>query len=677
MQNLFQLQRLPENLAYLIYSSNQLETLLDLLLVSLTYFLILLVIKRSQAAVLLRGVLIIALIAVAVSALFQLPTFTWMLRTALILCLVATPLIFQPELRRGLERLGRTLGFLRIRPTELSHRVVPALVRVASDLSERQIGALIILEGTTALTDVISTEVQLNAHLSPDLLETIFQNKSPLHDGAVVVREDEIVAAAAVLPLSEQPLPDGMHQGTRHRATLGISEQSDSLALVVSEENGYISVAQNGRLNRDLDATELRDTLYRFYIPLQASSSGLRGLLTARLSFSGRNGKVTRRTRVGQILRSVTTAVLAVMLAVATWLLVAEQVNPAKTEVMTEIPLRLSNENKELLLVSNLPTTVSAVVQAPQDIMANLSAQSFRATADLSGLSADVHRVPVNVRANDEQVRVVSVDPTTIDVELQLKDTQPMTVEVVLSDRDTLPFSYEISGTPSAQPPQVTVTGPADIMQNLARTEVIIPLRGARSTVQEDRTVLFKDAQGQTLTGLSADPETVQVTVPISQSFNTRDAAVHVVITGTVAPGYWISNIAVDPNTVTLLGPQAILEQIGGFVDTIPVDVSDAAGDILRRVPLAPPARVSALNQRGVSEASVETRITIVPQLGNLRLTVPVELNGAQSTDTVSKSPASVERAAFRASSGAQPDQRRSQAGPRRGGRERSRLGYL
>ncbi len=379
MQNLFQLQRLPENLAYLIYSSNQLETLLDLLLVSLTYFLILLVIKRSQAAVLLRGVLIIALIAVAVSALFQLPTFTWMLRTALILCLVATPLIFQPELRRGLERLGRTLGFLQIRPTELSHRVVPALVRVASDLSERQIGALIILEGTTALNDVISTGVQLNAHLSPDLLETIFQNKSPLHDGAVVIREDEIVAAAAVLPLSEQPLPDGMHQGTRHRAALGISEQSDSLALVVSEENGYISVAQNGRLNRDLDATELRDTLYRFYIPLQASSSGLRGLLTAKLSFSGRNGKVTRRTRVGQILRSVTTAVLAVMLAIATWLLVAEQVNPAKTEVMTEIPLRLSNENKELLLVSNLPTTVSAVVQAPQDIMANLSAQSFRA----------------------------------------------------------------------------------------------------------------------------------------------------------------------------------------------------------------------------------------------------------------------------------------------------------
>lgn len=643
MQDLFQVQRLPENLAYLLYSSNQLETILDLLLVSLTYFLILLVIRRSQAAVLLRGVLIVALIAVAVSALFKLPTFTWMLRTALILCLVATPLIFQPELRRGLERLGRTLGFLQIRPTELSHYVVPALVRVATDLSSRQIGALIVLEGSTGLGDAIRTGVQVNARLSPDLLETIFQNKSPLHDGAVIIREDEIVAAAAVLPLSEQPLPEGMHQGTRHRAALGISEQSDSLALVVSEENGFISVAQGGRLRRDLDATELRETLYHFYEPLQASSAGLRGLFSAGRRNLTRGSKTPRPARMRSIITTASTAVLAVLLAIATWVLVAEQVNPAKTEVMADIPLRVVNQDKDLLLVSSLPATVSAVVQAPQDLMANLSTQSFRAVADLAGLSADVHRIPIDVKASDQRVRVVSADPTAVDVELQPRATQSLTVSVSVSDRDSLPFSYVIAHEPSVQPSQITVTGPADVVNTLARAEAVISLRGARTTVQEDRPVLLKDENGQVLSGLTTDPESVQVTVPISQSFNTRDAAVHVVITGTVAPGYWISNINVDPNTVTLLGPPATLEQIGGFVDTIPVDVTGAAGDIVRRVPLAPPAGVSALNQRGVSESSVEARVTIVPQLGNLRLTVPVELNGAQASDTISKSPASVD----------------------------------
>jgi len=218
-----------------------------------------------------------------------------------------------------------------------------------------------------------------------------------------------------------------------------------------------------------------------------------------------------------------------------------------------------------------------------------------------------------------------------------------MTVALVIPDRDTLPFSYEITGNPTLTPPQVTVTGPAEVVQALERAEVNVPLRGARASVNEERAVVLKDAEGNVLTGLTTDPEDVQISIPISQRFNTRDAAVHVVITGTVAPGYWISNINVEPKTVTLLGPPSTLEEIGGFVDTVPVDVTGAAGDIVRRVPLAPPAGVSALNERGVSEGSVEVRITVVPQLSNLRLTLPVEVTGAQTTDTISKSPAFVD----------------------------------
>ena len=284
MLDFLPLDRLPENLAYLVYSLRQIETVFDLLLVSLTYFGILILVRRSQAAVLLRGILVLALFAVGVSALLRLPTFTWVLRVALILGLIATPLIFQPELRRGLERLGRSLGFLQIRPTELVHRVVPVLLRVTSNLSQRRVGGLIVLEGTTELNDVIGTGVPLHAELSADLLETIFQDKTPLHDGAVVVREDRIAAAACVLPLSEQALPDGMHQGTRHRAALGISEKSNCLAVVVSEETGDISVAENGLLHRNLDSTELREYLHRFYDPMQASSSGLKGLIAIRRS---------------------------------------------------------------------------------------------------------------------------------------------------------------------------------------------------------------------------------------------------------------------------------------------------------------------------------------------------------------------------------------------------------
>ncbi len=644
MQDFLQLDSLPQNLAYLLYSTRQVETVLDLLLVSLTYFLILVLIRRSQAAVLLRGVLILALVAVAVSALFQLPTFTYMLRAALIICLIATPLIFQPELRRGLERLGRTFGFLQIRPTELVHRVVPTLLRLADDLSDRGTGGLIVLEGNSNLTDVISTGVQLNADVSSDLLEAIFQDKGPLHDGAVIIREDQIIAAATVLPLSEAALPAGMHQGTRHRAALGISEASDALALVISEETGDISVALEGQLHRKLDATELRDFLYSFYDPLQTQSQGVRELFSVGYWRSrSQRSKSSPRTRLMRIASLVSTALLAMLLAIATWLVVAEQVNPPQTVRIDNIPLRATGLSEDLLIVGDLPAEVSAVVQAPETIAVDLSPQSLRATVNLEHLNADVHRVPVEIRPADDQVRVVSKEPGALDLELQPRATRSLTVSLVIPDRESLPFSYEISGTPTVTPALVTVTGPAELVDTVDRAEVSVSLRGARSTISEERPVLLRDKGGRLVNGPVIDPSAVQVTVPISQRFNTRDAAVHVVITGTVAPGYWISNINVEPKTVTLLGPPSTLEQIGGFVDTVPVDVTGAAGDIVRRVPLAPPVGVSALNERGVSEGSVEARITVVPQFSNLRLTLPVEVTGAQPNDTISKSPAFVD----------------------------------
>lgn len=644
MQDFLQLDSLPQNLAYLLYSTRQVETVLDLLLVSLTYFLILVLIRRSQAAVLLRGVLILALVAVAVSALFQLPTFTYMLRAALIICLIATPLIFQPELRRGLERLGRTFGFLQIRPTELVHRVVPTLLRLADDLSDRGTGGLIVLEGNSNLTDVISTGVQLNADVSSDLLEAIFQDKGPLHDGAVIIREDQIVAAATVLPLSEAALPAGMHQGTRHRAALGISEASDALALVISEETGDISVALEGQLHRKLDATELRDFLYSFYDPLQTQSQGVRELFSIGYWRSrSQRSKSSPRTRLMRIVSLVSTALLAMLLAIATWLVVAEQVNPPQTVRIDNIPLRAAGLSEDLLIVGDLPAEVSAVVQAPETIAVDLSPQSLRATVNLEQLNADVHRVPVEIRPADDQVRVVSKEPGALDLELQPRATRSLTVSLVIPDRESLPFSYEISGTPTVTPALVTVTGPAELVDSVDRAEASVSLRGARSTISEERPVLLRDKEGRLVNGPVIDPSAVQVTVPISQRFNTRDAAVHVVITGTVAPGYWISNINVEPKTVTLLGPPSTLEQIGGFVDTVPVDVTGAAGDIVRRVPLAPPVGVSALNERGVSEGSVEARITVVPQFSNLRLTLPVEVTGAQPNDTISKSPAFVD----------------------------------
>jgi YbbR domain-containing protein len=437
-----------------------------------------------------------------------------------------------------------------------------------------------------------------------------------------------------------------MHQGTRHRAALGISEITDSLALVVSEETGFVSLAHRGKLQRNVDATELRDQLYRFYDPLQTSAGGPWDVLALRQRWRQlrrNDSPVSPRRRAMSLLSLLATLLLAILLAVATWLLVANQVNPPITEQFSNIPLRLINQDRGLVVVSSVPESVMSTVQAPQDIFLNLSQQSFLATADLADLEEGIHLIPVKMEPNDERVRVVSVEPELLNVTLQPRTNRLISVTLTIPDRDSLPFSYEIAGNPVLEPSEVIASGPSSSMDQLAKAEVTVALRGARSTVSEERIVILKNEAGEVLPDLVASPETVQVTIPIRQRFGSQDGAVHVVITGTVAPGYWISNITADPATVTLLGPPSTLNEMNGVVETTPIDVTGAAGDISRRVPLAPPSGVTALNERGVTEGSIEVRISVEAQTGNLRITAPVEITGVSTGETVSSSPASVD----------------------------------
>ncbi len=643
-------QQLAENLAYLGYllsGPQRLITLLDLLLVTITFYLILLLIRRSRAAMLVRGILVLALLMVAVIALLRLPTFNWLLRTALLVGLVATPIIFQPELRRGLERLGRTIGFLSVRPVELAHRVVPILARSVENFAASRTGALIVLEGQTNLDEYASTGVMLQAELSGDLLQTIFFDKTPLHDGAVIVREDQILAAACVLPLSEQTLPDGMFQGTRHRAALGISELSDCLAIVVSEETGIISVAHMGKMQRRLDSTQLRDHLFRFYDPAHGHERAQRIGPWRRPSFARRQSRTAlpKRSRIVRAAGYVFTFFVAVLLAIAAWLLIGDQVNPLQTAVIADVPLRPPRLDPRLVVVGTVPTAVKVTVQAPQDVLGSLQPTSFSAQIEASTNAPGLQRAAVVVRpgAGLSEVRVIGADPSAVDLDIQPIATKLLTVTVVIPDRDSLPFSYEISGAIVVAPPQVSVTGPAETVEQVVRAEVAVALQGAKSTVQVEQPVVLKNSAGRIVTGLQTEPNTVQVTVPIRQAFNTREAAVYPLITGNVANGYWISNVTVVPSTVILLGDPAELEKMGGLVDTAPIDVTGAAADIVRRVPLAPPPGVTALNERGVTEGSVEVRISVVAQTGNMRLSVPVDVAGSQEGMTVSTSPASVD----------------------------------
>jgi diadenylate cyclase len=245
---------------------NEWRNLVDIALVALIFYTLLRLLRGTQAIQLIRGLLVIILAIAIISRTMQFTAFNWLLRASGSAILVAIPVIFQPELRRALERIGRTAPWIVRRPESTdSQRLISEVVRAVEAMAERRHGALIVFEGMTGLADTIERGVPIDGELSSELLTTIFFPNTSLHDGAVIVRSNRVLAAGCVLPLSDRDLADSQ-LGTRHRAAIGVTEQSDAMSVVVSEETGAISVARNGRILR-LDAGRLRTLLEDYFRP--------------------------------------------------------------------------------------------------------------------------------------------------------------------------------------------------------------------------------------------------------------------------------------------------------------------------------------------------------------------------------------------------------------------------
>jgi diadenylate cyclase len=242
----------------------QWRSILDIVVVAVVVYQFFMLIKGTRAVQLLNG-LIILLVVSNVSDYLHLGTISWMLDQVWKVLFFALPVVFQPELRRALEHLGRGKFFVR-HPTTVGTedllKMINELIRCTQVLSKNRIGALLVLERQTGIQDIINTGIQINGVISSEFLVNIFVPNTPLHDGAVVIRGNRVEAAGCFLPLSENPniLKE---LGTRHRAALGLSEIGDALIVIVSEETGAISVAMDGNLTRFLDEKALKDLLMR------------------------------------------------------------------------------------------------------------------------------------------------------------------------------------------------------------------------------------------------------------------------------------------------------------------------------------------------------------------------------------------------------------------------------
>jgi diadenylate cyclase len=240
-----------------------LRAFIDILIVASIAYWLLSLIQGTTAVALLRGIAFVFIVGSLASNLLGLAVLGWLLRNSIPALLVAIPILFQPELRRALEEIGRA-GRMPRPATATNQRTIETVATAAGRLADRSWGALIVLERQIPLGEYADTGIRVDGALSVEFLLSIFYPHSPLHDGAVIVRGDRVLAAGCVLPLAET-IETGHQFGTRHRAAIGITEKTDALSLVVSEETGWISICNNGRMVRNLDEQKLRRVLPMLY----------------------------------------------------------------------------------------------------------------------------------------------------------------------------------------------------------------------------------------------------------------------------------------------------------------------------------------------------------------------------------------------------------------------------
>lgn len=613
----------------------------DVVLVTIAFYIIIRIVRRSRVALLVRGLLTLGFALVMTLILLPLPTFDLMIMVGLLAMVVVTPVILQPELRAFLEQIGRRVGFSSSLRKDAADRVIPPVVWAIDNLAKSKTGALIVLEGDFDLQDIIETGIQLNGRITPELLQTIFFDKTPLHDGAVVVRGDQVAAAGCILPLTDHSLQNiNRRMGTRHRAAVGMSESSDALVIIVSEETGAISLAYGGELRFDLDSTTIRQELANFYTqPDKLSPESPRKWYTFlkdsiwRLQWPG----------WGKILREIFFVLLAFGLALFAATAVRAQADPLENVRVDNIPLVVLDMPADSVLTNSLPTTVSVDAQTTLSRVDTLGPESFQATVSLDGIDAEPQQVPVEVISLVPNVTVLTSIPSEIMVSVAPVISRTLPVTIRLSDADQMSPAYEVAGDPQATPTEVAVTGPSTFVEAVVQVEAAVSVANSTASINSLQTLVALDQNGETVEGVTIIPDQAQISVPIRRRIDARNVGVRAVTEGSPPDGYWLSNLRVTPSSVTIQGNPNQIAELSSWVDTLPVDLSEITGESQFRVPLDLPNDVQAIDQEGVIISTVTVIVDVSARTGDLLIERPIEIVNDQGEFEITVDPQFIE----------------------------------
>ncbi len=304
------------------------------------------------------------------------------------------------------------------------------------------------------------------------------------------------------------------------------------------------------------------------------------------------------------ISKNLGTLALALVLAVAVWAIANAEQNPEITQPFSgAIPVEVANLPTGLVLYGSGPGQINLKIRAPQDSWSRLRAASFRAYVDLKGQNAGLQDVEIKVECSDPRVRILEKDPARVSVRLEA--VRQRSIPVRVRALDDAPTGYTML-LPRITPAQVTISGPAPLAEAVSEAYVEVKLEGSKTSFSKTYQPMLRDVQGKEVKGVELSPTSVEVTILVEQLRNYKTVSLKAVITGTVAPGYWINGIVVQPPTVTFGGDPQILETFG-YVETSPVNVSGAVTEVLRSVSIyIPPGTALDKKQEVFVKVSVE-----------------------------------------------------------------------
>jgi YbbR domain-containing protein len=324
--------------------------------------------------------------------------------------------------------------------------------------------------------------------------------------------------------------------------------------------------------------------------------------------------------------------VVALLLGLATWAYVIQDLSPTRQDRVDDITLRVLDLPPQTALITEPPQQVAAVVKATNEMLATLGPSSFDASVSLAGLSPGLHRVPIAVEASVRPVQIVTVEPSELDIQLAPIVTRTVEVRVVTVGDASLSPALEIGETPTALPTQVLVSGAEPQVQSVAAVVAEIDVPDTPGTVRRVQQVRPVDGDGNPVRNVEIRPDQVEIGLTVAQRGNARTVGVRVDTSGDLPDGYRLSRLVSTPSQVTLLGDPQRLTEIGGVISTTPIALSQAVADFTVQVPLELPEDIDAIDPDGNSIRSVRVQVGIEERIANIALMREVEVIASGGT---------------------------------------------